>query len=452
MSNKNREFIPTEKSFKTIPKTQTTGKLVEEFGNEIVKELVKELSVELEKSRAETFKYVNKFLEVEEKWAFINILLKKLNSIMQKQELCKTICEGFLKLTNSKVCVCCLFNQDNSLVEFKKIAYQEGICNKKEIATFIEKINEECCDVLKHSTGIEKISEYFESKSGEKLILVPIVYSNSFLGYLMLQKEDIHFYKENIHFVNIFPEHIALILENISLYQDSEKGNKQKIEFLAGISHEFKTPLNAIIGFAQILMSKEDTSENSKYINNILHSSKHLLTLIQDVLDVSKTQYNSLELNCTKFDQKEEIMQIIMTLENMFTEKNIDLNYTLLDMKISADAKRFRQLIYNLVSNAIKFNKQDGKINILTYIKDDKFFFEITDTGDGISKKNYDKIFDFFSQVNRSQLKRQLGSGVGLALCKMIVDAHHGEINFKSQLKKGSCFWFSLPLACTKKA
>lgn len=439
MPNKNLEFITEESKLKSLSRNLNT----EEFTNE---KLIEELKQELDRSRTETFKYVNKFLEVEEKWSFINLLLKKLNSIMNKQELCNTICEGFLKLTNSTFCVCCLFNQDERHVEFKKTAYQERVCNKKKITAFIEKINTECCRLLKYSSGLENISQYFESVSGEKLILVPITYAYSFLGYLMLHKEDANFYKENIHFVNIFPEHIALILENISLYQDSEKGNKRKIEFLAGISHEFKTPLNSIIGFAQILMAKEKNPENSKYINNILHSSKHLLTLIQDVLDVSKTQYSTLELNYIEFEPKEEITQIIMTLEKMIKEKNIDLNYTLLDVKLEADKKRFKQLIYNLVSNAIKFNKFNGKIIIFTYIKDDRFFFEISDTGDGISKRNHEKIFDFFSQVNRSQLKRQLGSGVGLALCKMIVDAHGGEINFKSQLKRGSCFWFSLPI------
>lgn len=443
MANKNLELIPEELSLKALSNNRTAEELT-------TQKLIEELKNELDRSRAETFKYVNKFLEVEEKWSFINLLLKKLNSIMDKQELCNTICEGFLKLTNSKFCVCCLFNPDERHIEFKKTAYQEKICNKKEITAFTEKINSECSRLLKYSSGLENISQYFESVSGEKLILVPITYAYCFLGYLMLHKEDVHFYKENIHFVNIFPEHIALILENISLYQDSEKGNKRKIEFLAGISHEFKTPLNSIIGFAQILMSKEKNPQDSKYINNILHSSKHLLTLIQDVLDVSKTQYSTLELNYTEFDPKEEIIQIMMTLEKMIKEKNIDLNYTLLDVIITADIKRFKQLIYNLVSNAIKFNKQNGKIVIFTYIKNDKFFFEITDTGDGISKRNHEKIFDFFSQVNRSQLKRQLGSGVGLALCKMIVDAHGGEIKFKSQLQRGSCFWFSLPIKSNK--
>jgi len=181
-------------------------------------------------------------------------------------------------------------------------------------------------------------------------------------------------------------------------------------------------------------------------LGNILQSSKHLLTLIEDVLDVSKSQYKTLELSYKIFNPKEEITQIMSTLEEMVKEKEIDLSYTLTDIQISADLKRFRQLIFNLVSNAIKFNKQGGKINLFTYVKEDKFFFEIIDTGDGISKKDYEKIFDFFSQVNRNQLKRQLGSGVGLALCKMITQAHKGEIDFKSHIKKGSSFWFSLPI------
>lgn len=405
-----------------------------------------ELINALSNARLETFKYVNKFLESQEKWAFVNVLLKNLNSIRHKQELCNTICDGFLELTNSKICYCCLFNQDNSAVEFAKVRYGNKDCDKKKMTNFIDEINKICSDFLTKSSDMESIFEYFESLSGKNLIIVPIIYGKVFLGYLMLKKEDNNFYKENIHFINIFPEHIALILENISLYQESEKQNKRKIEFLAGISHEFKTPLNSIIGFSEILKSEEKNTKNFKYINNILQSSKHLRTLIEDVLDVSKSKYKALELNYSTFSPREEILQIIVTFEELLKEGNINLSYTLTDVKLSADIKRFRQLIYNLISNAVKFNKQNGKINILTYINDNKFFFEITDTGDGISKKNYEKIFDFFSQVNRSQLKRQLGSGVGLALCKMITDAHNGEINFTSKVKKGSTFWFSLPL------
>lgn len=419
----------------------------EQIENDSFEHLSKEELVEaLNNARYETFKYVNKFLEAQEKWAFMNVLIKRLNSIRQKHELCKTICEGFLKLTNSKICYCCLFNNDDNSIELEKFAHENKNYDNKLFKKFIGKINENCINFLVKSADIQNISQYFESLSDKNLIIVPIVYSKSFLGYLLLKKEDNNFYKDNIHFINIFPEHIALILENISLYEESEKRNKLKIEFLAGISHEFKTPLNSIIGFTEILKLKEKDTQNFKYINNILQSSKHLLTLIKDILDVSKSQYNSLELHYSPFNTKEEIIQIMQTLDQMILEKNLKLNYTLCDLTISADKKRFRQLIYNLVSNAIKFNKSNGEINIITYVDKNNFFFEIKDTGDGISKKNHKKIFEFFSQVNRSQLKRQLGSGVGLAICKMIIDAHKGEINFQSKLKQGSNFWFSLPI------
>lgn len=419
-------------------KTLSEDVSLEEFCKE-------ELIQVLQNSRVETLKYINKLLEVEEKWALTNVLLKKLNSIRQKNELCKTISEGFLKITDSKACSCCLFDQDNNTVKIQKNAYQSNF-NKRKLNDLIEEINTVSCEFLESASDNETVLNYFDSISGKNLIVLPIFDSKYFLGYLLLLKEDENFYKENIQFVNIFPEHIALILENISLYQESEKQNKQKIEFLAGISHEFKTPLNSIIGFTEILDSKNKSSDNFKYTKNILQSAKHLLTLIQDVLDVSKSQYKTLELNYSLFTPKDEIVKIINSLEEMFKEKKIDLNYTLTDIKISADIKRFRQLIYNLLSNAIKFNKQNGKIDVITYIQENKFVFEICDTGDGISKRDSEKIFNFFSQVNRNQLKRQLGSGVGLALCKMITDAHKGEISFKSKLKKGSCFWFSLPI------
>lgn len=414
---------------------------------EVLRNLSKDQLVqEIEQAKSETIKYVNKFLEAEEKWTFINVLLKKLNSIRKKQELCETICEGFLKLTNSKICAFCLFNQDKNEIEFKQISFDDPQINQTEIYNFTENINTNCWHLIENLTDIAKISEYFDSISSNNLIALPVIYQKNFLGYLCLIKEDANFYKTNIHFINIFPEHIALILENISLYQESEKQNKRKMEFLAGISHEFKTPLNSIIGFSEIIKTRTTSIQDYKYIENILQSSTHLLTLIDDILDVTKSQFKSLELNYTTFKPKDIITQIIIALETMCKEKNLDLQYTLADVKISADTKRFKQLIYNLLTNAIKFNKQGGKINILSYIKDDQFFFEIEDTGDGISKKDYDKIFDFFSQVNRSQLKRELGSGIGLALCKRITEAHRGQIDFKSQFKKGSCFWFGLPL------
>jgi len=110
---------------------------------------------------------------------------------------------------------------------------------------------------METSEDVAKIKEYFDSTSTKTSIIVPIIYAKNLLGYLLLAKDEENFYNENIHFVNIFPEHIAVILINIFLYQESEKSNKRKIEFLAGISHEFKTPLNSIIGFSEIVKAEK---------------------------------------------------------------------------------------------------------------------------------------------------------------------------------------------------
>ena len=125
------------------------NKNLELIQNEQLESLSKnEILLELGHARGETFKYINRLLEVEEKWAFINLLLKKLNSIKQKNELCKTICDGFLKLTNSRICVCYLFNQDNNSIEFKKISSTDNTTDKKKLTNFIDKINKDCTTLL----------------------------------------------------------------------------------------------------------------------------------------------------------------------------------------------------------------------------------------------------------------------------------------------------------------
>ena len=171
-----------------------------------------------------------------------------------------------------------------------------------------------------------------------------------------------------------------------------------------------------------------------------------MLSLIQDILDMARSEYKQLELKYETFRPKDIIKDIIYSFDEVIKEKNIKFSYTLMDVEITADLKRFKQLIFNLISNAVKFNKNGGKIVVVTYVDEHKnYIFEIKDSGDGIRKKDYDKIFNFFSQVNRNKLKRQQGSGVGLALCKVITDAHKGDIGFKSRLNNGSTFWFSLP-------
>lgn len=364
--------------------------------------------------------------------------LKKLNTLGTYKDIAKEVTNGILELTGAQACWICLLNPATG-----KIALKHAAGLKSEV----EEIHSVCADFLTNTFEPEDSLDYFDAISVNEKIIEPVIYRGNLLGYLGVIGKTADFNNANGVDVGIIMENVNSRLEIISLLEEIEKSERERVEFLASISHEFKTPLNSIIGFSDVLKYKNNNPGNVKYIDNISKSSGFLLELIQDVLDLAKAQKGPMELKYETFRPKQVISDIIWGFEQERDEKNIEISYTLSDVELAADLKRFKQLIYNLISNAIKFNKPDGKIMIVTYVNENKeFVFEIKDTGDGISKKDCAKIFNFFSQVNRSQLKRQQGSGLGLALCKTIAKAHKGDIYFKSRLNTGSTFWFELPM------
>ncbi len=231
--------------------------------------------------------------------------------------------------------------------------------------------------------------------------------------------------KETIKYVNKYLE-------------EEEKQDTLRIVLLK-LSHEFKTPLNSIIGFSDILKARTQNIDDYRCLDNISHSSKHLLALIQDLLDVTRSQYKPLELVKSRFNTEDVIYNIISGFHG------VNINYTLSSINIFADETRFKQVIYNLISNAIKFNNKNGEIRILTY-GDKDFTFEITDSGDGIDERDREIIFNFFAQGGSDMTKRKYGCGVGLSLCKSIVEAHGGKIDVESVKHRGSTFKFSIPI------
>ena len=376
----------------------------------------------------------------------IHYFLQKLNSISNFKDLTKFSTQTLVDICKAEVCWICLINPETGKVDLKKFYYSDNSLKDTELHTEVNNIHTVATDLLTNGYDTEDILEYFQSVSGKNKILEPIIYRNNLLGYLGIISLSKKFYDEYVSIADIAIENINSRLEIISLYEEKTKVKKERVEFLASISHEFKTPLNSIIGFSEVLKEKCHDKNNKKYIENISQSSKFLLELIQEVLDYARSEANPLELKYEYFRPKKVINDIIWGFDEIKREKNIEFNYTLSYVIICADLRRFKQLIYNLISNAIKFNKQNGKVTIVTYINENaEFVFEIKDTGDGISKKDYPKIFNFFSQVNRNHLKRQQGSGVGLALCKTIAQAHGGDLQFKSRLNYGSTFWFSIP-------
>lgn len=372
--------------------------------------------------------------------------LKKLNTITSIKELSKVVSQELLKFTNASASCFCLLSNRSNRIEIKQFAYADSKKNNKRLIHIAEKISKVGEDMLTNNFDTEDIIEYLNSISKEEVIIEPIYYKSTILGFVSLVNKSKNFNRKNSNLVETLMECVNTRIENISLNEELARTNQEKVQFLASISHEYKTPLNSIIGFSDMLKSELYGTDNYKYIDNISKSSRFLLSLIQDILDMARSEYKPLELKYETFSPKDTIKDIIYSFDEIVKEKDIKLSYTLTDVEITADLKRFKQLIYNLISNALKFNKFGGKIIIVTYV-DEKgdYIFEIKDSGDGIRKKDYDKIFNFFSQVNRNKLKRQQGSGVGLALCKVIANAHNGDIGFKSRLNYGSTFWFSLP-------
>lgn len=239
---------------------------------------------------------------------------------------------------------------------------------------------------------------------------------------------------------NLVAENNRLKILNQELRAKESETWKMIKVLISKISHEFKTPLNSIIGFTELLKSKNQDVKCSEYIETISMSSNYMLSLIQDILDVTCSQYKPLELSYSFFDTSDVIETILKSFNGL------NISYTLVNVSIFADFTRFKQLVYNLLSNAVKFNKNEQEIKVITYVENDFFCFEITDNGEGISKANYDKIFDIFSQVSSDSYKRQIGSGIGLSLCKTIVEAHGGKIDVASEIGVGSTFIFKIPI------
>ena len=377
---------------------------------------------------------------------FLGKFLKKLNTICTVKELCAETVQAVMKYTKAQAGWVYLSNHEFNTVAVRKVYYTSDINKKPDIKKSAENIFTLGEDLFSNGYEMEDTIDYFKKLSKENTIIVPVSAHGFLIGYFALIGRRMEFNYNFEELVEVITDFLSARIEIMLLREDLDNHDREKIQFLASISHEYKTPLNSIIGFSDILKGRLNDKNDYKYIDNISKSAKFLLSLIQDILDLSRAEIDKLELNKEVFRTKEIIEDISYSFDEIVKSKNLHFSYTVMDVEIYADLRRFKQLIYNLISNAVKFNKLNGKITIVSYMNDEnEFVFEIKDTGDGIRKKDYDTIFSFFSQVNRSVLKRQQGSGIGLALCKKIVEAHGGVIGFKSRLNCGSTFWFTIP-------
>ncbi|HIJ37564.1 MAG TPA: response regulator [Rhodospirillaceae bacterium] len=238
----------------------------------------------------------------------------------------------------------------------------------------------------------------------------------------------------------------ALLAEKVQL---SEKSNKMKSAFLATMSHEIRTPLNGILGMTAILLKSEITGEIRQYIETIKVSGRHLMNLLNDILDLAKFEDGRMELTSENFSLHGLLHEVVGLLTPLSDEKSLYIKIEI-DQQVPrylvGDAMRLRQVLYNLVLNAIKFTSRGGVTLTVRPYGQDEICFAIGDTGNGISSDKMSRLFLPFSQINMSSSRKEGGSGLGLVICKHIVDAMGGTIGAQSAPGQGSTFWFRVPL------
>jgi signal transduction histidine kinase len=235
-------------------------------------------------------------------------------------------------------------------------------------------------------------------------------------------------------------------------YGRLETANRHKSQFVASMSHELRTPLNAIIGFADVLQEQlfgPLNARQQRYVQHIAGSGRHLLALINDILDLSKVEAGRMELELAPVALGELLENGLTMLRGRATSHGIELHLQL-DPRIAcvqADERKVKQIVFNLLSNAVKFTPDGGRVDIvLQAVAGDTVQISVRDSGPGIAPEDRERIFEEFEQAGRGVLRAQEGTGLGLAVAKQMVELHGGQIWVQSQPDAGSTFSFTLPI------
>ena len=313
------------------------------------------------------------------------------------------------------------------------------------------------------------------------LLVSPIVLRGEAIGVVAFHQVALArlWQREEIGLVQEVAGELAIAVSNARLYRSTEetsrelavkiseleRANQLKAQFLANMSHELRTPLNSVIGFSEMLLigalgPLPDQQRDA--LETISRNGRHLLGLVNDVLDLSKVEAGRMELHLTQTDVRAIVADVITGMESLIQAKGHEILMELGDdpLLVTADEMRVRQILYNLLSNAVKFTAAGGRIAVGAgqrrtplpvpggrRIDRDAVWISVQDTGIGIAKEDLPRLFSEFTQVDASLSRRFEGTGLGLALCRKFVEMHGGLIGVESIPDQGSTFWIELPIS-----
>lgn len=329
--------------------------------------------------------------------------------------------------------------------------------------------------ILNSEDKLIKALEYTGLKS---FIVSKISIKSTVFGLIVLAKKEENYYtKEDLtaldavssilsyvlkdsELSNVFKLQLKALKDGIieknkaykTIKEQNEKileADKVKNEFLANVSHELRTPLNSILGFSDILSTQLYGNLNQKqeeYVNDIKVSATHLLGMINEILDMSKIEANAMKIVKSTFWISRAVDEACNILMPLAQKKNITLNKNMpVDFEVFADYQKIQQILYNLISNAIKYSPENDTVEISVSANDEAFKITVHDNGIGIDKKYHGKIFAKFVQLDSAYTKKESSTGLGLTITKELVELHEGKISLVSEVNNGSTFIVEIP-------
>jgi signal transduction histidine kinase len=290
------------------------------------------------------------------------------------------------------------------------------------------------------------------------LLVVPLLGSDRTVGALVVRrKRPGEFPKSTVELLQTFAAQSVLAIQNARLFREIEEKSRQletasqhKSQFLANMSHELRTPLNAILGYTELILDDiygKPAAKMREVLERVQSNGKHLLGLINDVLDLSKIEAGQLTLSFSDYSIEGVVHNALAAVESLATEKRLALKVELPpDLPIArGDERRLTQVLLNLVGNAIKFTDA-GEVVIKAAAADGAYTLSVRDTGPGVAPADQAKIFEEFQQADSSATKKKGGAGLGLAIARRIVEMHGGTIWVESGIGNGATFSFSVPI------